>query len=156
MKIVVKLCWLLMICNISAPALAQKDPLKLICPLNEATIVPPPQNQMKWDVEDLCIVLVSSPDTVVKAVGAGRITNIEYTEEGGHGIVLFSRINNKEYYFWYTGMNKLLVKRNDVIKVGQALGYVTAGERIELTMYEFETPVDPVKFLSCNKVLRGF
>jgi hypothetical protein len=135
---------------------AQKDSLKLICPLNDATVVPPPHNQMHWDETDLCVVLVSIPDSVVKAVGAGRITNTEFTDEGANGVVLFTRQNGKDYYFWYTGMNKLLVKRNDVVKAGQPLGYVTPGDRIELTMYEFETPVDPLQHLSCPRVLRGF
>jgi hypothetical protein len=134
----------------------QKDSLKLICPLNDATIVPPNRNAMRFDETDLCVVLLSIPDTVVKSVGAGRITNIEYTEESGNGCVLFSRINGKEYYFWFSGMNKLLVKRNDIVKIGQPLGYVSSGDKIELTMYEFETPVDPVQFLKCPKVLRGF
>jgi Peptidase family M23 len=157
MKLVVKVCVLILLITIPARTLAQNDSLKLLCPLNEATIVPPPQNQMKWDQEDLCIVLVSSPDTVVKAVGAGRITNIEYTEESGNGIVLYCRVKNKEYYIWYTGMTKVLVKRNDVIKPGQAIGYLPAGERLEVTMYEFETPVDPLRHLNCrHRVLRGF
>jgi hypothetical protein len=149
----------LFILSICLPAslLAQSDSLRLICPLNDATVVPPPANQVKFDQQDLCIVLVSIPDSVVKAIGTGRITNVEYTEESGNGVVLFSRINGKEYYFWYTGMNKVIVRRNDAVKVGQPIGYVTPGERIELTMYEFETPIDPLKHLSCKEVLkRGF
>jgi len=157
MKKLVKACVFTIVLFMPVCLLAQSDSLKLICPLNDATVVPPPKNQIKLDQEDLCIVLISTPDSVVKAIGAGRITNIEYTEESGNGVVLFSRINGKEYYFWYTGMNKLLVRRNDAVKVGQPIGYVTPGERIELTMYEFETPIDPLKHLSCKQVIkRGF
>lgn len=133
---------------------AQTDSLRLLCPLNDATVVPPPKNALKMDETDLCIVLISVPDTVVKAVGGGRITNVEFTEENGSGVVLFSRINGKEYYFWYTGMNQLLVKRNSVVKAGQPLGYISPGSKIELTMYEFETPVDPLKHLDCKGVLK--
>jgi hypothetical protein len=128
----------------------------LICPLNDATVVPPPKNQIHYDETDLCIVLVSTPDTVVKAIGVGRITNTEYTDDGQYGLVLFTRVNGKEYYCWFTGMNKLLVKRNDAVRAGQPIGYVSSGQKIELTMYEFETPVDPLKFLPCKGVLRGF
>ena len=137
-------------------ATAQQNTFPLVCPLNEATVVPPPKNAVQLDEPDLCIVLTSIPDTVVKAMGIGRITNTEDTEESGLGVVLFAKVNGKDYYFWYTGLNKLLVRRNDVVKPGQPIGYITPGSKIELTMYEFETPVDPLKYLDCKGVIKGF
>lgn len=134
--------------------MAQKDSIRLLCPLNEAVVVPPPKNVIHYDEPDLCVVLQSIPDTVVKSVGTGRVTNTEITDESKGGVVLFVKINGKDYYFWYTGMNKVLVKRNEVVKIGQPLGYVSPGERIELLMYEFETPVDPTKYLDCKGVLK--
>ena len=134
----------------------QKDSVKLTCPLQEAIIVPPSKSSMRYDETDLCVVIVSRPDTIVKSVGVGRITNVEYTEESGYGVVLFSRVNGKDYYFWFAGMKKLAVKRNDVVKMGQPLGFINAGDKIELTMYEFETPVDPTLFLDCPVMKRGF
>lgn len=134
--------------------MAQKDSIRLLCPLNEAVVVPPPKNVIHYDEPDLCVVLQSIPDTVVKSVGTGRVTNTEITDESKGGVILFVKINGKDYYFWYTGMNKVLVKRNEVVKIGQPLGYVSPGERIELLMYEFETPVDPTKYLDCKGVLK--
>ncbi|MEO7925005.1 MAG: M23 family metallopeptidase [Chitinophagaceae bacterium] len=156
MKRLVKLC---LLAALLQPALlmAQTDSFRLICPLNNATIVPPPQNVIHYDEPDLCIVLQSIPDTLVKSVGNGRVTNTEFTEESKGGVVLFVKIKGKDYYFWYTGLDKLLVKRNDVVKIGQPLGIIASGERVELMMYEFETPLDPVKYLDCKNVLkRGF
>ncbi len=148
---------LIFLCLLPGLLMAQpKDSIKLICPLQEATIVPPSKTAIHYDETDLCVVIVSRPDTTVRCVGAGRITNIEYTEESGYGVVLFSRINGKDYYFWFTGMKKLLVKRNDTVKVGQPLGYINPGDKIDLTMYEFETPVDPTLFLNCPVLKRGF
>ena len=135
---------------------AQNNSFPLPCPLNEATVVPPPKNAIQLDEPDLCVVLMSIPDSVVKSVGTGRITNTENNEETGYGVVLFAKVNGKDFYFWYTGMSRLLVKRNDVVKPGQALGYIVPGSKIELTMYEFETPVDPIKYLDCKSVLKGF
>ncbi len=131
---------------------AQKDSIRLVCPLNEATVVPPPKNAIKYNEPDLCVVLVSIQDTVVKAVYNGKITNVEFDEETLNGVVMFAKINNKDYYFWYTGMSKLLVHRNDVVKAGQALGYISQGHKIELLMYQFETPVDPTKYLDCKGI----
>jgi hypothetical protein len=156
MKSLCRILTLLVLLGSPGYLLSQSPAFKLICPLDQATVVPPAQNAMRYDVPDLCIVLVSVPDTVVKAVGTGRITNVEYTEESGNGVVLFTRLDGKDYYFWYTGLKKVIVRRNDVIKIGQPLGYINPGERIELSMYEFETPLDPLKYLPCPKVLRGF
>jgi Peptidase family M23 len=137
-----------------APVFSQKESMRLMCPLNEATVVPPPKNVIHYDQPDLCVVLQSIPDTVVKSVGTGRVTNTEYTEESKNGVVLFVKMNGKDYYFWYTGLDKLLVHRNEVVKIGQPLGYLKNGGRIELLMFEFETPVDPVKYLDCKEILK--
>ena len=132
---------------------AQQD-FRLVCPLNEAVVVPPPKNAIRYDPPDFCIVLTSIPDTIVKAISAARVTNTEMDEEGKYGVVLFVKHNNKEYYFWYTGLSKLIVKRFDNLKAGQPLGYIRPGDRIEMLMYDFETPVDPIKYLDCNGVIQ--
>jgi multidrug efflux pump subunit AcrA (membrane-fusion protein) len=142
----------LLVCT--GPAFSQQGKIKLMCPLNEAIVVPPPKDVIHYDPADLCIVLQSIPDTVVKAVGTGTVTNIEYTEESKNGVVLFVKSDGREYYFWYTGLKKLLVRRNEAVKAGQPLGYIDAGGKIELLMYEFETPVDPVKYLDCGGILK--
>jgi hypothetical protein len=152
MKRVFKLC--LVLALLPAVLLAQNDHFRLICPLNEAIFVTPQKNAIKYDAPDLCIVLVSSPDTVVKAVYKGRITNIEFDEEMKRGVVLYSKINNTDYYFWYTGINKLLVHKNETVKAGQTLGFISPGGKIELMMYQFETPVDAAKYLDCGKLER--
>lgn len=151
MKRLVALCSFFLL---SFTLVAQKDIIRLFCPLNEATVVPPPKNVIRYDQADLCVVLQSIPDTVVKSVGTGRITNTEFTDESKFGVVLFVKLNGKDYYFWYTGLDRLLVRRNDVVKIGQPLGYTGSGGRIELIMYEFETPVDPIKYLDCKGVLK--
>ncbi len=134
---------------------AQKDSIRLFCPLEEAVLVPPPKNAMKYDPPDLCIVLTSLPDSIVKSVANARVTNVEIDEEGKYGIVIFSKINNKDYYFWYTGLNKTLVSKNTLIKAGQAIGYIEPGGRVEMLMYQFETQLDPSKYLDCKNVLKN-
>lgn len=155
MKLTVKLC--LIISFLLPASLKAQDSIKLMCPLNEAVVVPPPKNVMQLDEPDLCIVLVSIPDTIVKAVTMGRVTNVVQSEEeqGKWEVVFFCRFKNKEYYFWYTGLSKPIVRKNDVLKSGQALGYIKPGEKIELLMYDFETPVDPLKYLDCKGVLKA-
>ncbi len=151
----VKLSLVVLLYGMPEKILAQTDSIRLLCPLNDAIIVPPPKNTMQYSETDLCIVLQSIPDTVVKSIGVGRVTNVEFTEETKNGVVLFVKIKGKDYYFWYTGMNKLLVRRNDIVKLGQPLGYISPGGKIELIMYEFETQIDPIKFLDCKTVLKS-
>lgn len=129
---------------------AQTDSFKLQCPLNKATIVPPPKNMIHYDEPDLCVVLVSIPDTSVKSVWSGKITNTEYTDESKNGVVLYTKINGKDYYFWYTGLSSVIVRRNEIVKPGQVLGYIQPGAQIEMLMYQFETPVDISKYLDCK------
>lgn len=133
---------------------AQSDSIRLACPLKDAIVVPPPKNAIRYDPPDLCVVLMSKPDSVVKAVAAGRITNTEVDEEGKHGVVLFARLKGKDYYFWYTGMTKATVTRNTIVKAGDPVGFVTPGEKIEMLMFQFETPLDPSKYLDCAGVLK--
>lgn len=155
MKRTVKLC--LLVFFLHPIGLLGQDSIRLLCPLNDAVVVPPPKNVIHFDEPDLCIVLVSIPDTIVKAVYSGRVTNVVQSEEeeGKWEVVFFCRFKNKEYYFWYSGLSKLIVRKNDALKPGQALGYVKPGEKIELLMYDFETPVDPLNYLDCKGVLKS-
>jgi hypothetical protein len=50
----------------------------------------------------------------------------------------------------------VIVKRNESVKAGQAIGYIAPGEKIEMLMYQFETQLDPSKYLDCNRVLKAF
>ncbi len=139
--------------------LAQTDSvnIQLVCPLNEAVVVPPSKNAIRYDPPDLCIVLTSKPDTIVKACIDGRVTNVEQNEEGTWDVVLFykNRRDNKDYYFWYTGLSRTTVRRNEIIKASQPVGHISPGGRIEMLMYQFETQLDPSKYLDCKVILKS-
>ena len=136
---------------------AQGDSIRLRCPLDEAVVVPPSKNAIRYDPPDLCVVLTSIPDSIVKACIESRVTNVEQNEDGTWDIVLFykNRRSNKDYYFWYTGLSRTLVRRNDILKIGQALGHITPGGKMEMLMYEFETQLDPSKYLDCKEIRRS-
>lgn len=138
-------------------SLLAQDSLRLRCPLDEAVVVPPNKNAIRYDPPDLCVVLTSKPDTTVKACIESRVTNVEQNEEGTWDVVLFyrNRRTNKEYYFWYTGLSRSIVRRNDILKIGQPLGHISMGGKMEMLMYEFETQLDPSKYLDCTLILQG-
>lgn len=129
---------------------AQQDSVWLKCPLDDAIVVPPPKNIMKFDEPDLCIVLVSIPDTTVKACITGRVSNVVQNEDGKWDVVFYYR----DYYFWYSGISKPIVRRGDNLKAGQPIGYIAQGGKLEFLMFNFETPIDPIRYLDCSKVLK--
>ena len=155
MKKGLRLTWIIMILFVPATMVAQADTIRLACPLDDAIVVPPPKEAIHYDPPDLCVVLMSKPDTTVKAVINARVTNVEVDEEGNYGVVLFARLRGKDYYFWYTGLKRAVVSRNSMVKVGQALGYIPSGHKIEMLMFQFETPLDPSKYLDCKAVLKA-
>jgi hypothetical protein len=126
--------------------LAQKDSLKLSCPLNEAVEPPAEKQPYSLGVAELKIVLKSPSDTTVKACISGTITNIMRAEDGTW-IVLF---NHKDYYFIYSGISKIWVRNGQTLQNGEAIGYLKPGEKIEIQLYDFETPLDPKKYLHCR------
>lgn len=132
----------------------QNDSIRLKCPLDEATVVTPSKNLIHYNDPDPCIVLVSIPDTTVKAVANGRVTNVlqNIVEDGKWEIVICCRFRNKEYYFWYSGLIKIIVKRNELMNAGQPMGFIRPGEKIELLMYDYETPVNPAPYLDCRNI----
>jgi hypothetical protein len=131
-----------------AGLLAQtKDSLKLACLLDNAIESAPEKPGINKGPVELKIVLSSATDTVVKACTDARVSNVERDEEGKWEVVFFQ----KNYFFWLSGLSKPVVKKNQKIKTGEAIGYLQPGEKIELLLYDFETPLDPKKYMKCGK-----
>lgn len=146
------LIWTIIFLIATGSVKAQSDSFRLACPLDQATMIPPAKDAIHFDPPDLCVVLMSRPDTLVKSVLDARVTNVEIDDEGKYGIVLFAKVKGKDYYFWYTGLKKSLVSRHTVVKKGQPIGHLPPGDKVEILMFQFETPLDPSKYLDCPKV----
>lgn len=138
----------LVLLAVSLNSIAQKNtasPLpRLICPLNEATEVFEKQPYSLG--KELKIILISPSDTTVKAGVMGTVTNLQQDEDR-KWIVVFSF---KNYYFWYGGITKPLVKEDQKIKAGDPIGIIAPGGKLELHFFDFETPLDPKKVLDCK------
>lgn len=137
---------LLLFLLITGALYGQGDSVWLRCPLDEAVVVPPPKNAIKFDEPDLCVVLHSKPDTVVKACITARVSNVVQTEDEKWDVVYYYR----DYYFWFSGLSRVLVRKGDNLKTGQPVGIIAPGDKVELTMYKFETPLDPVRYMDCK------
>jgi uncharacterized protein YfaP (DUF2135 family) len=146
MKILI--CLLTLLFCLPITLLAQKkDSLKLSCPLNEAVEPPAEKQAYSLGVEQPKIILTSASDTTVKACINGTVTNIMRDEEGKWEVMF----NNKDYYFYYSGIAKVKVVKGQKLQGGDAIGIIKPGDKIELMVYDFETPLDPKKYLNCGK-----
>lgn len=125
-----------------------KDSLtNLICPLNEAIEPPAEKQPYSLGVQELKIVLTSPSDTSVKACTAGTVTNV-MRDEDGTWVVMF---NSKAYYFLYSGITRTSARKGQKVQAGEAIGYLKPGDKMVLQIYDFETPLDPKKYVSCVK-----
>jgi hypothetical protein len=52
-------------------------------------------------------------------------------------------------------LNKTVVSKNTLIKAGQPIGIIDPGGKVEMLMYQFETQLDPSKYLDCKNVLKN-
>jgi hypothetical protein len=125
----------------------KKDTLKLICPLNEAIEPPVEKQPYSLGVAELKIVLKSATDTAVKACINGTITNV-MKDDDGTWIVMF---NHKDYYFLYSGITRTSARKGQRLQTGDMIGYLKPGDKIEFQLYDFETPLDPKKYMVCVK-----
>jgi hypothetical protein len=127
---------------------AQKpDSLKLSCPLGNATEPPAEKKSFELGIEQPKMFLTSSTDTTVKACINGTVTNVMRDEEGKYEVMF----HNKDHYFWYSGLTRAVVRKGQKVQNGEAIGMLKTGDKLEVMLYDFETPMDPKKFMNCGK-----
>jgi len=126
----------------------KKDTLKFACLLNDAIEQPMETQSINLGQKELKIVLASSTDTLVKSCADVVISTIEQDADDGTWEILFQ---HKNYWFWLSGLNKIVVRKGQKLKTGEVLGHLAIGKKIELLLYDFETPIDPKKYLNCWK-----
>jgi hypothetical protein len=122
----------------------KKDSLRLACLLQNAT-EHKEKAAMSLGEEDPKIILSSATDSLVKAPTDAVISTIRKDEEGKWEVVFYK----KDYWFWLTGISRVVVKKDQRVKTGDAIGILAPGEKIELLLYDFETPLDPKQYMQC-------
>ncbi|MEO5564839.1 MAG: M23 family metallopeptidase [Chitinophagaceae bacterium] len=125
-------------------ASAKKDTLRISCPLTGAVEVI--EKQAYSMGKEFKIILSSPSDTTVKAGIAGTVSNLQQDEDKKWIVVVYY----KNYYLWYSGISKPTVKEDQKVKAGDTLGFIETGGKLELHVFDFETPVDPKKYLDCK------
>ncbi len=126
-----------------------QDDLKLSCPFDRGT-GREPKEAFTWDPKDEKVVMVSLRDSIARSCINGTVSNVHLAEEGNYEIVIYY----KNYYFWYFGVSAPLVRKNEVVKAGQAIATYKSGSELEFRMFKDEKPMDPRAFLEC-KILKA-
>jgi hypothetical protein len=83
----------------------------------------------------------------VKACADAVISVVQKDEEGKMEIVFY----HKNYWFWLSGVSKAVVRKDQKVKAGEVIGHLQPGEKLELLLYDFETPMDPKKYMKCGQ-----
>jgi hypothetical protein len=124
---------------------SQKDSIRLVCPFENGT-GREPKEAYTWNPPEKKIIMISQVDTILRSCIGARVTTVNPTEDNRYEIVMYY----KDFYFWYYGAAKSLVKRGDVVKAGQAIAIYTLGTEMEFRMFKMEDAVDPRELLECR------
>ena len=138
---------LLILCFPSSLMAQKKDLPQLACFLTNAVQHTPEKAAINVGQPEPKIILSSTTDTVVKACIDATISNVQKDEEGKWEIVFY----HKDYWFWLSGVSKPSVRKDQKVKTGDAIGILQPEQRLELLLYDFETPIDPKKYMPCGK-----
>jgi Peptidase family M23 len=131
---------------ILSPFLMQAQaPIKLVCPFEKGS-GREPKEAYSWEPRDEKVIMISNVDTIVRSSVNGTVSNVNMTEDNRYEIVVYY----KNYYFWYYGVSKALVKVNQNVTAGQSIGTYKLGTELEFRMYKDEQQMDPRNLLECK------
>lgn len=121
------------------------QPAKLACPFEKGS-GREPKEAFSWEPRDEKVIMISRVDTLIRSALTGTVSNVSMTEDNKYEIVIYQ----KNYYIWYYGVTKPLVKKNQNVTVGQNIGTYTIGSELEFRMYKDEQQLDPRNLLECK------
>ena len=145
MRSVCKACLVLVLLYTPFSLFAQKELPKLACPFENGS-GKEPKEAFSWQPKDEKIIMMSNIDTLIRSVVTGTVSNVSPTEDNSYEIVVYY----KNYYFWYYGVNKPMVKKGQNVTAGQSIGTYKFGTELELRMFKDEDPMDPRDLLECK------
>ena len=124
---------------------AQNNVPKLVCPFEQGS-GREPKEAYSWEPRDEKVIMISHVDSIVRSSVNGTVSNVQMTEDNRYEIVIYY----KNYYFWYYGVAKAIVKKGQNVGAGQPIGTYTKGSELEFRMYKNEEQLDPRSYLECK------
>ena len=124
-----------------------KDSVILGCLLYNAKEPPAEKPAIDLGTTELKLVLTSNTDTVVKAPIDAVVSTVQREADGTWEVVFY----HQDYWFWLSGLTTTNTRPKANLKPGQPIGTLAPGRKLELLMFDFETPVDPKNYMRCNQ-----
>ncbi|MFN4314901.1 MAG: hypothetical protein ACK4E0_11440 [Chitinophagaceae bacterium] len=145
MKIILLLCFASIL--LPATGLAQDDTetSAFLCPLQNASIHIDSASIKMYGTAEKKLIINSKTDTLIKAPADIQIFTVQRDTDGTYEIVF----SHSDYYFWLSGVHKTLVRAGQRLPKGEAVGILATGTKLEILLFEDETPVEPTDYLPC-------
>ncbi len=122
-----------------------KDSLQMSCLLNDAVEAPPKKKAYDLGVEQPLLRISSTTDSLVKAGLNGVVSIVQSDGKGKMEIVYYFR----DYYVWVSGLTKANVVKNQKVQPNDVLGILKPGDILEVLVTDYQTEVDPRKYIQC-------
>ncbi len=122
-----------------------KDSLQMTCLLQDAREAPPKKKAYEMGVEQPMLRLTSTTDSLVRAGLTGVVSIVQSEGKGKMEVVYYFQ----DYYVWVSGLSKVNVIKNQKLKPDDVIGTINKGDVIEIIITDFDTPVDPKKYINC-------
>ncbi|RYY53858.1 MAG: hypothetical protein EOO09_16500 [Chitinophagaceae bacterium] len=122
-----------------------KDSIVIGCIITGQTIAPDDGVLDALGEKELKMVVSSPTDTTVLSPWDLVVSSVRRMEDGTYELVA----SHQDYWFWFSGIGKTRSYKGQVLKKGDKIGVQETGQKIELLVYDFETPVDPKLFQRC-------
>lgn len=115
------------------------------CPLLQATRHADSASMRYAGSEERKLIISSATDSLVKSCADGVISAVQREPDGTYEIVY----NYEDFWFWISGIQQPMVRAQQRIKKGQSIGKLTPGAKLEILLFDFETPADPAEYMEC-------
>ena len=115
------------------------------CPLRDAKAHVDSAALRLFGSQDLKLIISSATDSLVKSTADAVITAVQKEEDGSYEIVF----NYEDFWFWLSGIEQPLVRPQQRVKKGEPIGKLHPGAKLEILLFDFETPADPLDYLPC-------
>jgi len=145
MKSFFKVCFVTILLLSPVLLWAQKEIGSLKCPFEHGS-GREPKEAYTWEPRDEKIIMISQVDTLVRSCITGTVSNVSLTEDNRYEVVVY----NKNYYFWYYGVAKPLVRKGEKVSAAQTIGTYQLGTELEFRMFKNEEQLDPRELLECK------
>ena len=145
MKGILFFCFVSILFPATGVAQDETEMPSFLCPLQNARPHVDSASIKMYGTAEKKLIISSDTDTLIKAPANVQVFTVQRDTDGTYEIVF----SHNDYYFWLSGVNKSLVRAGQRLAKGEAVGILATGTKLEILLFEDETPVEPTDYLPC-------